>query len=64
MPLPVNYTNPSPSYVYFFLTIHHIYSTNPSLFFADFSQKNVLITIHEYANELICIFKINSKSNV
>ena len=28
--LPFNYTNPSPSLVYHFLTIHLFYSTNPS----------------------------------
>ena len=29
--------------------------------FADFSQKYVLINIHEYANELICILEYQIK---
>ena len=35
------------------LLIYHV--------FADFSQNNVLINIHEYAYELICIFEYQIK---
>ena len=32
------------------------------MFFAGFSKKNVFINIHEYANELICIFAYQIKA--